>query len=71
MQNFVIRLKTGLHQATLTLAEPLQGPQVDMLICFEISWKNMNSLRNKSKKSSLKQQFLTISFAPRTFSWSC
>ena len=22
------RLKTGLHQATLTLAEPLQGPQV-------------------------------------------
>ena len=47
-QNFVIRLKTGLHQATLTLAEPLQGPQVDMLTCFEISLKNMNSLRNRS-----------------------
>ena len=24
----LLRLKTGLHQATLTLAEPLQGPQV-------------------------------------------
>ena len=24
----LLSLKTGLHQATLTLAEPLQGPQV-------------------------------------------
>ena len=31
---FDLRLKTGLHQATLTLAEPLQGPQVNVLNCF-------------------------------------
>ena len=31
----LLRLKTGLHQATLTLAEPLQGPQVG-------KWKQWN-----------------------------
>ena len=51
------RLKTGLHQATLSLAESVTGPQVQRTWCT-ISALNSQTLGN-------------VALCCRTLSWSC